>query len=267
MKRLYIVSLLWFLGLPLLAQVEDNSTSTIATDRPTQTTSPYVITPGLFQIETGFYQQQTNQSVINFANSVDFKFQNIVYNSLLLRYGISDKLELRLNQEYGRTRELIDDVITEKSDASFGPTTIGVKYQFVEEDGWRPAVALNGHVGGQFLSSGGGTTADLRVNFQNNISDKFNISYNVGIILIENSSNVGLWTLNLGFTVSPKLTVFLEGYGFKENVSSQQSIDFGLLYLLGPNLQIDFFGGFAMSELAPDTLFGFGISTNIAKRK
>ncbi|MBO3700537.1 transporter [Roseivirga sp. E12] len=267
MRTSVLVFFFCLLSVSVFAQEDDNSASSIATDRPTQTTSPYVIAPRLFQIETGFYQQQTNQLGVNFPNGVDFKFQNIVYNSLLLRYGISDKLELRLNQEFGRTRELIDDVITEQSDASFGPTTIGVKYQFVEEEGWRPAVALNGHVGGQFLSSGGGITGDLRVNFQNNISDKFNISYNVGIILIENSRNVGLWTLNLGFTVSPKLTVFLEGYGFKDNVSSQQSIDFGLLYLLSPNLQIDFFGGFAMSELAPDSLFGFGISTNIAKRK
>ncbi len=266
MKRLSLVFFLSLFALQVLAQNEDNSTATIATDRPTQTTSPYIITPKLFQIETGFYQQQTNLSGTNILNSIDSKFQNIVYNSLLLRYGISDKLELRLNQEYGRTRQLIDDVVTEQSDASFGPTTIGVKYQFMEENGWRPAVALNGHVGGQFLSSGSGVTGDLRVNFQNNLSDKFNVSYNVGIILIENSSNVGLWTLNLGFSVSPKLTVFLEGYGFSDSFSSQQSIDFGFLYLISPNFQVDFFGGFGMSEFAPDSLFGFGLSTNIAKR-
>jgi hypothetical protein len=122
-------------------------------------------------------------------------------------------------------------------------------------------------VGGQFLSNGGGTTGDLRVNFQNNISDKFNVSYNVGIILVEGANNVGLWTLNLGFSVSPKLTVFLEGYGFSDSFSSQQSMDFGLLYLVSPNFQIDFFGGFGMSEFAPDSLFGFGVSTNIAKRR
>lgn len=266
MKRLSIVFILCIFGLPLLAQEDDNSTSSIATDRPTQTTSPYVITPKLFQIETGFYQQQTNLTGANFANSVDAKFQNIVYNSLLLRYGITDKLELRLNQEFGRSREVIDGIITDKSDVAFGPTTIGVKYQVLEEEGLRPAVALNGHVGGQFLSSGSGATGDLRVNFQNNISDKFNVSYNVGIILLENSTNVGLWTLNLGFSVSPKLTVFLEGYGFSDNASSQQSMDFGLLYLVSPNFQIDFFGGFGMSEFAPDSLFGFGLSTNISRR-
>jgi len=267
MKRLTFVCFLCLFTQVIFAQEEDNSTSSIATDRPTQTTSPYIITPKLFQIETGFYQQQTNLSGANFANSVDAKFQNIVYNSLLLRYGISDKLELRLNQEIGRTRELIDGIITDQSDAGFGPTTIGVKYQFIEEAGLRPAVALNGHVGGQFLSNGGGTTGDLRVNFQNNISDKFNVSYNVGIILVEGANNVGLWTLNLGFSVSPKLTVFLEGYGFSDSFSSQQSMDFGLLYLVSPNFQIDFFGGFGMSEFAPDSLFGFGVSTNIAKRR
>lgn len=266
MKRLILVFFLCMYTLSVHAQEGDDSASSIATDRPTQTTSPYVITPKLFQIETGFYQQQTNLTGANFANSVDAKFQNIVYNSLLLRYGITDKLELRLNQEFGRSREIIDGIITDKSDVAFGPTTIGVKYQFLEEEGLRPAVALNGHIGGQFLSNGNGATGDLRVNFQNNISDKFNVSYNVGIILLENSTNVGLWTLNLGFSVSPKLTVFLEGYGFSDNASSQQSMDFGLLYLVSPNFQIDFFGGVGVSNFAPDSLFGFGLSTNISKR-
>ncbi|MFT6871459.1 MAG: hypothetical protein ACJAVN_000458 [Roseivirga sp.] len=264
MKRLVLVCVLCLFAQIVFAQKDDGSTSTIATDRPTQTTSPYIVTPKLFQIETGFYQQQTN---LLSSNSVDVSFQNIVYNSLLLRYGITDKIELRLNQEVGRSREIIGGIITDKSDVAFGPTTVGVKYQVLEEEGWRPAMAINGHVGGQFLSSGSGTTGDLRLNFQNNISDQFSVSYNVGIILVEGANNVGLWTLNLGFSVSPKLTVFLEGYGFSDSFSSQQSMDFGLLYLVSPNFQIDFFGGFGMSEFAPDSLFGFGVSTNIAKRR
>ena len=265
MKLLTFLFLLCLFTLPVLAQDEEESSATIATDRPTQTTSPYIVSTGLFQIETGFYQQQTNLVQLNMGGASETNFQNIVYNSLLLRYGISERLELRLNQEIGRSRTRMGGAILNQSDVAFGPTTVGVKYHLIDEKGSRPAIAINGHVGGQFLSNGSGATGDLRMNFQHNISSKFNVSYNVGIILLDGASNVGLWTLNLGYSVAPKVTIFLEGYGFSNNFSSNQSIDFGMMYLVSPNFQIDFFGGFGMSDFAPDSLFGFGIGTNISK--
>lgn len=261
-------ALVFFFGLlsvSVFAQEDENSSSDISTDRPTQTTSPYIVQPGAFQIETGFYQQSTSLFVPNGIGAVEVDFQAIVYNTLLLRYGLSDRLELRLNQELGRSRMRNGGTILEQSNVSFGPTTIGLKYGLLKEEGWRPEMAVTAHVGGPILSDGRGVVGDVRMNFQHNISDKFNVSYNLGIAFIENAQNMAVWTLNLGYVLSPRLSAFLEGYGSAERFTSQQSFDFGITYLVTSNFQLDFYGGVGVSDFAPDTLFGFGLSTKIFK--
>ncbi len=265
MRTSLLIFLLSFSSISVFAQDGDISSSDIITDRPTQTTSPYIVPLKAFQIETGFYQQSTSLFVPNGLGASEVDFQNIVYNSMLLRYGLSSRLELRLNQEIGRSRLRLDNQTLEQSDVSFGPTTIGVKYRLIKESGLRPEVALTGHVGGEVLSSRGGATGDLRVNFQHNVSDKFNVSYNLGIILSEGVDTISLWTLNLGYAISSKLSAFLEGYGFSQSFSSQQSIDFGLTYLWSSSFQLDFYGGVGVSDFAPDSLFGFGFSKRLSK--
>jgi len=265
MRTSVLVSLLVFLSMSVFAQNADFSSPDIITDRPTQTTSPYIVPLKAFQIETGFYQQSTSVFTPNGLGASEVDFQNIVYNSLLLRYGLSSKLELRLNQEIGRSRLRLDNQTLEQSDVSFGPTTIGVKYCVVRENGWRPEIALTGHVGGEILSSRGGATGDVRANFQHNVSEKFNVSYNIGALFFEGGDTITLWTLNLGYVITPRLSAFFEGYGFSQSFSSQQSIDFGLTYLWSSSFQLDFYGGVGVSDFAPDSLFGFGLSKRLSK--
>src|SRR5690349_799760 len=64
----------------------------IATDRPDQTESPYLVPVGYFQIETGFMAEAGHHE--------GQPQKNVTYHSSLLKYGLSTNFELRLITEY-----------------------------------------------------------------------------------------------------------------------------------------------------------------------
>ena len=60
----------------------------IQCDRPDQTECPYIVPKNHFQLESGFSFEQT-----------DTKTQSFFHPSILLKYGMNDRLELRLIME------------------------------------------------------------------------------------------------------------------------------------------------------------------------
>ena len=101
MKKVSIfICLMLCLSISVL-KAQDN----IYTDRPTQTTASAVVPIGAFQIETGFYLlEYTSQGITGGTD----KFQYFSINNTLLRYGISDRIELRFGQELTKGRFLRD---------------------------------------------------------------------------------------------------------------------------------------------------------------
>ena len=88
-----------------------NIYSQILTDRPSQTDSPFVIDKGSIQIETGINIQEIQSDV----------------NSLI-RIGIFDGLELRINSNY-----IINDEISFQKKSSFDDFEIGSKFRIIEK--------------------------------------------------------------------------------------------------------------------------------------
>ena len=88
-----------------------NIYSQILTDRPSQTDLPFVIEKGNIQIESGINIQEI-QSDIN----------------SLIRIGIFDGLELRINSNY-----MINDEISFQKKSSFDDFEIGSKFRIIEK--------------------------------------------------------------------------------------------------------------------------------------
>ncbi len=270
MKRILILLFFCLCNVVVLAQEQGEISTSLVTDRPGQSASSFTVGTGVWQFETGFSYQKFEGTLISNdplnPGIIPADFQSFTYNSTLVRYGISDKIELRFTQELRGSRALVDGTVLASSGAELIPTYIGAKVALVEGDGVRPAIAVLANLGGTpFSDIDGTTTFDFRFNFYHQLSDKVSLAYNLGGVI--SSEFTGLYTLIGGYSLSPKLSAFVELYGFlNEGFTNDHQIDFGFSYLISNDLQLDMFGGAGFSDISPDSLFGFGFSARIPRR-
>ncbi len=243
--------------------------SDIITDRPTQSSSPYTLPKGYFQIETGFQLQNTNSFFGNF-NPTERQLQVITFNTSLVRFGLSDNIELRLVQETTKTRvrSRAGGSIISASPVELTPTLFGAKIKLMEGEGLYPQVAFLAHIGGPILSDlTKGTQADFRFSFQHTLGEKSSIAYNLGGMWPGGFGEfTPLYTLVYNYSFSSKLSSFVELYGFLPSGAKDHRLDFGLTYLIQNMIQLDAFAGFGISRTSPDFVTGLGLSFMLPKK-
>lgn len=265
MKKPFLIVVFLFTSTALFCQTEAADIGNLITDRPDQTESPFTLPQGFFQWETGFLYTKgpglfsLPNGTINFTNDLE----NYTFNTSLLRYGITDRFELRLIQEIGQSRQ---GDLTSSTEAV--PTLIGTKIHVLDQDGMKPQIGFLAHFGGPIFSSNeAGALADFRFNFEHQLNDKLILGYNLGGRFSNDFNDfTGLYTLVLGYNITPKLYSFVELYGFfPEGGQNDHQIDYGVAYVVSPNFQLDVFAGTGFSDLSPDSIFGFGFSLRIPK--
>ncbi len=252
------------LGLLLTVAVQLKAQN-IYTDRPTQTTTSAIVPIGAFQLESGF--QLTEFSQQNNFGGTD-RTQLFSLNNTLLRYGISERIELRFFHEIATSRLRVDGATAFSNDVVFAPTLIGAKFKLVKNNPKFPDVGLIVATGGGlFEETGNGLQTDIRMAVDANIGNKFSISSNVGFTMTDGAENsTPFYTLVLGQAVNEKLGVFIESYGsFPSQGRSDHAMDAGLTYLLNSSVQVDFYGGTGLSNGNFNLLLGFGLSKRFLK--
>ncbi|MBO6494541.1 MAG: transporter [Roseivirga sp.] len=244
------------------------SAQNIYTDRPTQTSAAAIVPVGAFQIETGFFLVEEKMFIPNGSGGiVNTNFQYISINNTLLRYGLTDRIELRISQEVSKMRIRPGNQF-QSEEVAFVPTLFGAKFNLLRGQSQLPDISLVASIGGDvFEETFNGTVADVRLAFDKSVSDQFSISSNLGLGLSQDlKTSTGLYTLNFGYSATSKLGVFLEVYGaFPEMGDSSHSMDAGFTYLVNSSLQLDIYGGTGFSSNAADLLFGFGLSKRFLK--
>ncbi|GAB5522130.1 MAG: hypothetical protein Roseis2KO_00020 [Roseivirga sp.] len=244
----------------LMAQ---SDTTALASDRPTQTASAFLVPKGTVQIESGFSWSTTKLGFNGFAEvSEDL----ITYNSTQIRFGVSKNLELLFSQSLVGSR--VDDGVNQtETETEAIPTAIGARiHLFDMNDRGRPQTSFLVTLGGPLLSDiESGSTIDMRFNMQHNLGDAASLGYNIGgTVNGEFDSFIGNVSVVLGYTTSSKLTLFAELYmTFPELTDSFLQSDFGLLYSVSPNFQVDIFGGLGISRFTADSLIGAGVAIRI----
>jgi hypothetical protein len=241
-----------------LAQTEKPE---IVTDRPDQTEAPSLVPKGGLQVELG-------TSVEN-DKSGESKFTNYTYGTALIKYGVNEHFELRLISEYLGERLRSSESAPIRYNG-LSPLAIGVKIKLAEETGAWPQTALIGHVN---LKSGSSefapdyTAGDFRFTFAHTLSDKFSLSYNVGAEWNGQTPDATfLYTLSLGYVISPKFGAYIESYSFfPEESKADHRFDAGVTYKISPVVQFDVSGGIGLSENAPDSFLSAGISFRLFK--
>lgn len=234
------LSILFFcFGFVVLAQIN--------TDRPTQSASAFVLPEGAFQVEAGFLSERPDSGVDQF---------NVQYLNTLFRYGIIEGIEVRLVQDFQGFRAVGTTL------NGLGPTTLGAKFHLIEESGKMPQVSV---IGQATLSNGdnafkpNNSVYELRFNFQNTLSDRIGLGYNVGIVNSEGENRIGLYSVVLGMAIVNNLTAFIEPYGyFSKNTLADTRLNAGLICLISENFQVDFSAGNGLSMSAPDNFISLG---------
>ncbi|MDR2206492.1 MAG: transporter [Flavobacteriaceae bacterium] len=227
MHRIKILFLLFVSGFVF-------SQTPINTDRPDQSDGVYVLPKNKMQIENGF----------TFA-------EKTALNNFMFRYGLSGSTEIRALLDFGM----------QNSEKGLLPATFSIKQRIVSQKGIFPAITFSGYVSSGYLASKAFHNHEFTFSFitafENKITDSFAVSYNIGTSSFHKDI---LFTACFNYAFSEKLTGFAEYFSnFEKTLKPNHNTDFGLLYLMNSNFQIDLATGISIAE-QPNLFVTTGIS-------
>jgi len=240
---------------------EDNALGALITDRPDATESPTAVGKGFIQIETGAFYESFEDN--------NFKIENFTLNTMLVRYGLLDNLELRLGYDYTDSKLKFNGNVME-SLTSFSPLLLGFKTTIAKEKGAMPEIGFLGHLNLPFSVNKQlrpkNTGIDFRFSFAHTLSEKSSLSYNIGAQWEnDNPEAAYLYTLAYGYSLTKKIGAYVELYGdFPENNKANHLWDAGLTYLISNNIQLDATVGSSITK-GQDFLLSAGVSFRIPK--
>lgn len=234
------------------------SNAQIETDRPGNTIIPQTVLKKWLQFETGFLLQ--TEKVVP-PNSDLF----IQHPSLLAKYGLGKRIEIRLITELSTIKEKDLNKVTTFS--GINTFQLGGKFNFLNEKGVRPKISLIAHYSFNGLRTivKGKDSIDgvyFRFAMQHTVTDNFIIGYNIGMQWMRfGSPQAYLYTFSPKFNINENWQVFLELYGYAwKKRTPQNSIDGGISYFINDNFKIDAAAGFGLNKNAPDKFYALGLS-------
>jgi hypothetical protein len=233
-------------------------------DRPDFTECSSTVGYQRFQIESGY--------TFTHAIAGDPNHDAHDLPELLLRYGIAERLELRVAWDQGMVfdRDVDRDSSRVITEAGSSDMEFGFKYAISKQDRWRPRsaviVSVSAPVGAPSQSS---RQVDPLVNYL------YSWEFNKKLSL--NCSTGSLWSAESGdrfprffqsasveYELTEKLHVYNEWFAFFRRDSSdnrpQHYDDVGLTYLVTPNFQLDWRAGFGLNGAADGFFTGCGFA-------
>lgn len=235
---------------------EDDKGPAFNPDRPGIADGSTVVGRNRFQVELGLQQEYRNQ-----AGAKDQRF----FFPLLLRYGTSDRTELRFEAPGGA---FIHARATAPGSAAveangYTPLSLGFKVNFQDqpEGSRRPSVGMIVRV---FPASGSSAfrsthlQTDLRFAGDWTFAPHWSLNPNLGIALYQdgngNNFSAGLGAITLTRELSKRTSVFID-YAVQRpearGATSSMTYDAGAQYLLNDNTQLDLSAGTGIHGLMP----------------
>ena len=253
MKTCLLATIFFFSFVQLRAQTEK-----IDTDRPGETRSPNTVPNQTVQTEAGFLRQSDKYYS-------DYKVVLTKYPSLLTKYGIGNRVELRLITELSNEKETASNGST--STTGITNLQIGAKYNFLKERGIIPNTALIAHYSfpqfaffKRLYDTVGGF--NFRFAMKHTVSKTFFIGYNVGMDWKTFRSDPSyIYTFSPQFNINEKLQAYVEVFGsIWKDYAPEHNVDAGLSYFISNNIRLDVSGGIGLSNRNPDRIFSVGAS-------
>lgn len=239
------------LALPLFCAAAEPD-DWISTDRPDFVDSPEVLGKGRVQLETGIQQSKDERST-----------------PLLLRVGVSDRLELRLETD-GR--------VTDRSDPAhpggWGDSGLSVKWQLNEGKDGTPTVGLIPQLDfatGSRGFKGNGTRPSLRMPMEWELPHDLSLGVMPGLYRDRDDNGrhytTGMFGVTLAKGLSERADVFVEvstpRIAHARDGGTQASFDFGGGYSLTRDLRLDTGFMVGLNRYTPNLAFTVGLSVRM----
>lgn len=225
----------------------------IETDRPNETETPTIVPKKYVQVETGFNKENEKNG--------DW---TLVHPTSLLKYGISKKIELRMDASV--VTQYMHLVPDPQEETYLEPIRLGTKISLSEEKGVLPKTSLLAHIAVPFLSGAKGKISHAAPSFRfammNTISKMISLGYNLGAEWDgESSTPSWLYTFSPGFELGKKWYGYVESYGFiTKGDSPDNNLDAGFAYLISDDMQLDLSGGVGLSAHSLRNYVAIGFS-------
>jgi hypothetical protein len=255
MKFIFLLILLLLVFQNATKSQTDNNNSFVP-DRPGMATPPDILTMGFLQVESGF--QYDKYVFGNYQN------RNFLFPSILVRYGIQNNVEVRIQTDY--VFNIVTDSLVTSSVNGINPITIGTKIKFIEQQNLIPNISFLLNLTLPYTGK-----KDFRIEnfapslcllFSNSLSDNLNVCYNYGISWDGTTSEPAqFYALCLGANLNANWCTFIEGYGFTDQESNSNFYsDAGFAYLINDHLQIDLSGAKSIDSSSDYYCFSTGIT-------
>ena len=236
----------------------------LESDRPDFTNTPTTVGYRRFQIESGYtYTLAIRGDPTHDAHDLP---------ELLVRYGVAERLELRVVWDEGMVFDRYTDRTSGRVVTENGSTDVdfGFKYAISKQDKCRPQSGIQVEISAPVGASGQSSRqVDPFINYLYSweLTKKLSLSCSTG----------GLWTAESGdhfsrlsqsasveYELTEKLHVFNEWYAFFRRDASdnrpQHYYDAGLTYLVTPNFQLDWRAGLGLNDAADGFFTGCGLT-------
>lgn len=216
---------------------EAETINSIETDRPDMTEASSTVPKGFLQLETGAYYQSYEDNNI--------KTEDFTFNTTLVRYGLSNNVELRLGWDFQESVTHVNDQKLDNVTSGLSPLLLGLKVYITEEKDWIPEISLIGHIYLPFTAGADyrpeTTGVDFRFSLSHTLSEKSSLGYNLGMSWGSDSPEASyIYTIAYGYSISDKFGAFVELYGdFPEDNKANHLWDAGMTYLISNDLQLD----------------------------
>jgi hypothetical protein len=231
--------------------------ASIETDRPDQTESPSIVPKKWIQMEMGFVKHADRYEP-RFTREYWFH-----HPSLLTKYGIAKRFELRLITELSTYKTKYDNHVSYKTGIS--AVELGGKLNFFDEKGWRPKTSLIAHYEFGNLRTLFHDTIDglnFRLTMQHTLSPSISLGYNLGMRWeLFGYPPAFIYTFAPGFTISEKWYAYIEAFGsIWKSSAPENTIAGGTAFKINNNFKVDASGGIGISKAAPAYYFSLGAS-------
>jgi hypothetical protein len=242
------------------AQKDERLTQHLVTDRPDATEASSTVGKGILQFETG--------GLFESYKTGNIKTENYTFNTMLIRYGILDNLELRLGWDFVEGVTKINNQKLDNVTSGLSPLLFGMKIDIAKENGVIPEIALIGHISPIFSASADYrpeyTDIGFRLSLSHTLSEKSSIGYNIGAEWGNDSPEAAaIYTLAYGYSITDKFGMYSELYGdLPKDSSANHYWDAGFTYLVSNDLQLDTYFGTSITK-GQDILFGLGLSYRV----
>jgi Putative MetA-pathway of phenol degradation len=256
-----LAALLIALTTPQVARAGD----AISTDRPDFVESSDVVGQGRLQVETGYASERSTVGGIKSRTQT---------TPTLLRYGISDTLELRAETDgFARSRTQDPASGLTLQERGFSDVSLGVKWHArdADESAGTPSLGVLWHVdidSGSSAFRGAGLRPSLRVAAEWELPKGFSVGVMPGLVADKNAEGqrfvAAIFAVTLAKDLAPRWHGFVELAGqqlaSRRNGGSVVSFDTGVAYLVSDSLQLDFSVARGLTSYTPDFQWGVGLS-------